>query len=156
VRVSIALALAMMIGVFVAKAETTNDEAEIRALRAQSNDAIARHDIAAFMDFMDDDFLITRGSGAKTLSKDREAQDIASHFTEFPDVVYVRTPDTITLSSHLPLAMETGTWVGTMTAPDGPIEYRGSYSAGWRKTGNGWKIHSELFVTLSCDGAGCP
>jgi len=136
-----------------------SDEAAIRAERAASNAAIAAHDADAFASFFEPDYIITYGSGAKELNRPQEMESIHQMFRDRPDVLYVRTPDKIELSSALPLAMEQGTWVGTWTDANGPIEYRGSYAAGWRKTdgpnGPKWKIHSELFVTLSCEGADC-
>ncbi len=47
-----------------------------------------------------------------------------------------------------PLAIENGTWVGTMTTPNGGLERGGQYTAAWRKTDGAWKIYSELFVVL--------
>jgi hypothetical protein len=52
-------------------------------------------------------------------------------------------------------AAEFGDWVGNWTADKGPIEVGGSYSASWRKVDGVWKIQSEIFVTLFCNGAAC-
>lgn len=54
------------------------------------------------------------------------------------------------------LGFESGTWVGEWTTPAGPLRTGGRYSASWSKASGSWKIRSELFVTLFCEGAGCP
>jgi hypothetical protein len=37
----------------------------------------------------------------------------------------------------------------------GPVVIGGRYSAQWVKRGGRWLIRSEVFVALTCDGAGC-
>jgi len=153
---------AILIGAqfFMPNAYAESDEAAIRAERAATNASIAAHDADAFAAFFEDDYIITYGSSGKELNRPQEMESIHQMFRERPDVLYVRTPTVIEISSALPLAMEQGTWVGTWTDENGAVEYSGSYAAGWRKTdgtdGPKWKIHSELFVTLSCTGADCP
>ena len=139
-----------------AQEEIKDDEAAIRAERAASNASIAAHDADAFAAFFDDDYIITYGSSGKELHRPQEVESMHQMFRERPDVLYVRTPTVIEISGALPLAMEQGTWVGTWTDENGAVEYRGSYAAGWRKSNDKWKIHSELFVTLSCEGPDCP
>jgi len=132
------------------------DDAEtMRTLRQQSNDAIARHDAEAVGSFLDEDFVITISTGAIERSRDEHVRSFEQHFAEFPDVVYVRTPSSITISQNYPLAMEQGTWVGKRTTSNGKMENGGQYTAAWRKTDAGWKIYSELYVALYCHGADC-
>jgi hypothetical protein len=69
--------------------------------------------------------------------------------------VYVRTPDEIIVSENYPLAWEQGNWVGTMTNEKGFLKKGGTYASGWRKVGGVWKIRSELFVAIYCEGPGC-
>ena len=61
-------------------------------------------------------------------------------------MAYVRTPETIKVSEDQTLAAEHGSWVATL--PSGAVLYTGSYAAMWRRTPSGWKIRSEIFVTL--------
>jgi len=132
------------------------DDAEtIRALRMASNDAIARHDIDALQSYLDDDFVISISSGAIERSRDEHGKSFALHFEQFPDVVYIRTPLEITLSEAYPLAIERGTWVGSRTDVNGKLENGGQYTAAWRKTDGVWRIYSELYVGLYCNGADC-
>jgi len=132
------------------------DDAEvIRALRMQSNEAIAKHDADAIGSFLFENFVITISTGAIERSRDEHVRSFAEHFAEFPDVNYVRTPSEVALSHDYPLAVEQGTWVGTRTTPNGKLESGGRYTAAWRKTAAGWKIYSELYVALYCHGADC-
>ncbi len=132
-----------------------NDADTIRALRAESNEAIARHDIEAVQSFLDADYVITISTGVIERSRDEFSKGMASLFERYPDVVYVRTPSKITLSDAYPLAIEHGTWTGFRTDKNGKLEHGGEYTAAWRKADGTWRIYSELFVGLYCRGADC-
>jgi ketosteroid isomerase-like protein len=127
----------------------------IRSMRMQSNEAIARHDTDSLKSFLTDDYVITIGAGMIQHSRDEHARSFASHFSQYPDVVYVRTPTEISISKSYPLAIEEGTWVGSRTAENGKLENGGKYTAAWKKTSDGWRIYSELFVTIYCRGKDC-
>lgn len=124
-------------------------------LRSQSNEAIAQHDAAAVGSFLADEFVATISSGAIQPGRKEHVGNFAEHFAQFPDVVYVRTPTTITISKSAPHAIEQGTWVGSRSTANGKLENGGEYTAAWRKTDGGWKIYSELFVALYCRGLDC-
>ena len=132
-----------------------DDAEEIQSIRMKSNDAIARHDVDTLQSYLDDDFVITISTGAIERSRDEHGRSFAAHFDEYPDVVYVRTPSEITLSNAYPLAIEHGTWVGSRTTENGKLENGGQYTAAWRKTDGVWRIYSELYVGLYCNGADC-
>lgn len=126
-----------------------NEDTEaIRFTRESSNQAIARHDSEGVVSFLDSEYVITTGAGVIQQGREGENTSWAKHFAEFPDVVYVRTPAEVTLSSSDPLAVEHGTWVGTRSTPDGIEHKGGQYTASWKKVDGVWKIRSELFVTL--------
>ncbi len=127
----------------------------IQTIRMKSNDAIARHDVDALQSFLDEDFVISISTGAIQRSRDEHGRSFALHFDQYPDVVYIRTPSEITLSKAYPLAIEHGTWVGSRTSENGKLENGGQYTAAWRKTDGAWRIYSELFVALYCNGADC-
>jgi ketosteroid isomerase-like protein len=132
------------------------DDAEaIHTIRMKSNDAIARHDVDTLQSFLHEDFVITISTGAIERSRDEHGRSFALHFEQYPDVVYIRTPSEITLSKAYPLAIEHGTWVGFRTDENGKLENGGQYTAAWRKTDGVWRIYSELFVGLYCNGADC-
>lgn len=134
-----------------ARGQTPVDQ--IRSLRAQSNAAIARHDAHAVASFLDTRYQITVGSG--DLNWAGRAAQWSAVFAKFPDVIYVRTPQSVKVSSSGTRAAEIGTWVGSWTTVDGRQQEGGEYAAHWERIGGVWKIRAELFVTLSCKGPAC-
>jgi ketosteroid isomerase-like protein len=133
-------------------AEKLSDQEAIKMQRQASNAALAAKNAKTFVSFFDKDYIITYGSSAKTLSLEAEAKSVKKMFEDYVDVNYVRSPTDIHLSNALPIAMENGTWVGGQTQD---AIFSGRYTAAWRKTDGIWKIHSELFVTLECEGKSC-
>jgi ketosteroid isomerase-like protein len=128
---------------------------DIRGLRNQSNAAIARHDAEAVVSFLDAEYQITVGSGDLFHGKAAELDAWRAEFARAADLVYVRKPESVEVSTSGERAAEIGAWVGAWTTPKGPLRFRGRYAAHWRKVGGLWKIRAELFVTLSCEGVGC-
>ena len=136
-------------------AQDTSDEEQIRTARAQYNAAIADHDVPGIVSFHDDEYQVTTSLGQLEQGRDDAAawvQLIAAR----KDVVYVRSPESVEVSKDYPLAAEVGTWVGTWTTPDGPVRTGGRYAAMWRNADGVWKVRSELFVALYCEGVRCP
>ncbi len=144
----------------IALVSTPRDETIIRDSRAASNQALAAHHAAGFADVLKDDVIVTTASGKLIQGRATVKDEIEARWKKEPDLVFVRTPATIAISSSDPAASERGTWTGHATTPAGPADWRGEYQAVWRKTigGSGtpsWTIASELFVALDCSGAGC-
>jgi len=129
--------------------------AEIRAARTASNAALAAHDVDAITSLWTEDVAITAGSGTAAIGRDTWRRAIAAQLERYPDVIYIRTPDAIKLSAVTPIASEHGTWTGTWSSENGPVTSRGEYQAMWRRDPDGWRLRSQLFVTLSCEGSGC-
>lgn len=128
---------------------------DVRHLREQSNEAIARHDVEAIVSFLDTEYQITVGGGHLFHGKDAESEGWRAEFAQAADLVYVRTPESIEVSTSGERAAEFGVWVGSWTTPDGLNRTRGRYAAHWIRVNGSWKIRAELFVTLSCEGVGC-
>ncbi|MBK8285381.1 MAG: nuclear transport factor 2 family protein [Ahniella sp.] len=116
---------------------------------------MARHDVEAVVSFLDAEYQITVGSGKLFHGKAGELEGWRAEFAQAADLVYVRTPESVDVSSSGERAVEFGTWVGSWTTPDGPHRSLGRYAAHWSKVDGSWKIRSELFVTLNCQGADC-
>jgi len=123
--------------------------AEIRAARQRSNQALAKRDIQAFGESLAPDFVMVRGNGVFTPSRQVSIDRFAEDFKNPNAISYERVPDQIEVSSAAPLAAEHGHWIGTRA--NGRRAYGGTYLAMWRRTETGWKIRSELFVVLTCD-----
>jgi ketosteroid isomerase-like protein len=139
---------------FAVHSQPNSAEAEIRAARQASNQAIQRHDIKAFAASLDTDFSMIRGNGVLVPSRQAYIDQFAHDFADPKEIRYERVSDKVEISSAAPLAAEHGHWIGTHA--DGSRAYGGTYLAMWRKTEAGWKIRSELFVVLVCDdGPAC-
>ena len=148
------IAMTIVIGSSVI-AQVASDEEQIRMARARYNDAIADHNVPGIVSFHDDEYQVTTSLGQLEQGRDDTAaweQLIASR----ANVLYVRTPEIIEVSKDYPLAAETGTWLGTWSSADGPVRTGGRYAAMWRKADGKWKVRSELFVALYCEGMQCP
>ena len=122
--------------------------ARIRAVRQESNAAIARHDIETQLSFLDSLYQITLGSGGLEHGKASQREGTARAFARAPDVRYVRTPETIEVSASQTRAAEFGNWVGTATENGVVRRWGGRYAAHWVLVDGAWKIRAELFVTL--------
>ena len=136
----------------IASEEPDADIEVITSLRESSNKAMLRHNVDDFTAIFDEDYIINYGSGIKTLSLKAEIISLTKLFTENPNLKYTRTPQSIYISKSAPLAIEYGTWVG---GSNSETTFSGRYTAAWRKSDGDWKIHNELFVTLSCKGVNC-
>ncbi|MFD2934331.1 YybH family protein [Spirosoma flavum] len=135
------------------KAVKAADEVVIRALRIESNQAIQGRDLTGFGKTMMPDIEVTRGSGSHISGRDSVLASVRVQFKDAAFLGYVRHADSVQISTSSPLAAENGHWTGRFQRPDGIQTITGVYLAMWRKTEAGWKIRSELFVSLSCTGS---
>lgn len=133
------------------------DVAEIRAVRAASNAAIARRDASATVANMLPTYRVLPAGAPATISRDSTAATLERQFSDTAMLGYVRTPVSIEVSATGPTAAELGRWVGRRRRTDGIQETTGSYYAAWRRTPDGWRLQAETFVALACTGsAQCP
>ena len=127
--------------------------ADIRDVRARSNKAIAAHDLETVIATMTPDIVVTAGDGAVFVGRDNVRARVARTFADATFIDYLRTPDSITVSTARPtLAAEHGHWMGRYHTTNGIEDIGGVYLAMWRRTNEGWRIRSELFVSLTCHG----
>jgi ketosteroid isomerase-like protein len=129
----------------------TDDAADVRAARAQQNDAIAARDLDRVASFWIENVQITAGLGFTLHGRDAYRRAFASDSV----MVYRREPENVQVNSHWPLAWETGSWTGRRVGQSGPALLAGRYSAQWVKQNGRWLIRSELFVALDCSGVAC-
>ncbi|HEX3068331.1 MAG TPA: DUF4440 domain-containing protein, partial [Thermoanaerobaculia bacterium] len=118
----------------IALVSTPRDETIIRDSRAASNQALAAHHAEAFVDVLKDDVIVTAASGKLIQGRTAMKDEIEARWKKEPDLVFVRTPATIAISTSDPAASERGTWTGHATTAAGPADWRGEYQAVWRKT----------------------
>lgn len=125
-----------------------SDEAAIRRARAHSNRSIARRNLLGVGDSLAENYVGVIGDGTFVPSRAEYLRLFKQGF-DHPkqSMSYERTPTAIQVATDGSLASENGTWQATLSS--GVIAFTGSYSAMWRRTADGWKIRSELFVTLT-------
>jgi ketosteroid isomerase-like protein len=120
----------------------------IRAAREHSNRSIARRNLLGVADSLGEDFVAVIGDGSFVPSREVYLKLFKQGF-DAPSTshTYERIPDRIEISTCTPLASEQGRWFAKRF--DGSVAHTGSYAAMWRHTADGWKLRSELFVTLT-------
>lgn len=128
---------------FAAAQYATAQVAIIKAERAASNTAIAKHDVEGIAKYWMPDFVQVRGNATHMTGKDAIKKSWSDLFTSNPEVSYIRNPSEIIISKNDTLAWEKGKWIGIKSYSKG-----GNYSAMWRKINNEWKIQAEIFVSL--------
>jgi ketosteroid isomerase-like protein len=132
----------------------TTEEDAIKARRAQQNAAIVASNIDEVASFWTDDVTICRGLGVQLQGKIAYRKLFEEDKTSANKIVYERKPRAIEVSSHWPLAFETGTWAGHVGDNNGATVISGKYSAQWVKRNGTWLIRSEVFVALGAEGNG--
>ena len=128
-------------------ASAPNAADHLRALRAESNAAIHRHDVAGIVSQYDSNYQVTTGDGSIG-NRETISDAWAAEFARADDLVYVRMPESIEVSSTGSRAAETGRWTGSWTAAGRLRSTGGRYAAHWVLARGVWKLRSELFVTL--------
>lgn len=151
--VLILLCLAGFVAVSAARSRPLSVEAQIRALRAELNAAIAAHDVAAMRKQYLPNFTILPGSSGLPFDLSAFEKRIGAGFADPTFVTYVRTPTRVTVGATGKRAAESGTWVGTWRKSDGLVRLSGVYQAMWLPTKDGWRLQNESFVSLACTGS---
>lgn len=130
----------------------------VRAARAAQNRAIAALDTAAVASFWTEDVEIRSALGVLVTGRDAYEglfNPDSGAVARGEELIYQREPASIEVSTHWPLAYESGTWAGHLGQADGPVLIGGRYAAQWVKRGGRWLIRGEVYAALSCSGAGC-
>lgn len=147
------------VGMALAKAPAATGSAAdvqaIRTLRAASNQAISKHDMASFTPVFADDAVFVWSNGTSAVGKAALQQFFARDFADPAFISYVRTPARVTVSANGVRAVEHGTWTALKKNADGETRYGGDYAAHWMKTPEGWRVKGELYVKLRCSGSLC-
>jgi ketosteroid isomerase-like protein len=134
------------------QADPRAEEAAIRTARAIQNRAIAAHDLDAIAAIWSIDYVGMSSANVLVLGRDAKREDFANQFAARPNIVYVRTPTSITVNTAWAHAGENGRWSGEWTLNGGTTRTGGIYFAKWRKEDGVWRILAETFVQTSCSG----
>ena len=138
---------------------SSGDAEAVKAVHQQRTDfnqAIANKDIGGVAAVLADGVILITGSDSDLFSGASAQIELWSKEFENPDrAIYVRTPACIRVSPVLPIALEYGSWRGERVITKGEFA-AGSYAAKWRKSGDKWRLESEVFATEDCAGSFCP
>jgi ketosteroid isomerase-like protein len=145
-----------IVGIFTALiAATPADQEAVRAARTAQNQAIAAGDLDRAASFWTEDVTVRRALGQALNGRDAARKALEAPPEPATRLIYQRLTKDVEVSGTWPLAFETGVWEGHQGSPAGPVVIGGRYSAQWVKRGDRWLIRSEVFVALTCRGAGC-
>ncbi len=141
--------------VFIACARDSihEEQKQIRSIRQSFNRSIAIHDSTHLSDFFTQDYTVISSRSHEAHGIPEEIQMLANEYRTKPDVNYIRTPDQIDVNPEWNMAAESGHWVGTWSDSTGKVIISGSYYAKWHKLNGKWKIRSEVFTPLHCEGS---
>jgi ketosteroid isomerase-like protein len=134
---------------------TPADRQAIRAARTAQNKAIAAGDLDRAASFWTEDVTVRRALGQPLSGREAARKALEPPPDPGTRLIYQRLTRDVEVSPTWPLAFETGTWEGHQGTLGGPVVIGGRYSAQWVKRGDRWLIRSEVFVALTCRGAGC-
>ncbi|MFT4055338.1 MAG: DUF4440 domain-containing protein [Novosphingobium sp.] len=124
-------------------------ELAIRARRAAFNRAIADGDAAAIGPLLARDCVMVTGTDSAVIAgRMAQVKVWRREFAHAGRMIYVRTPESVVVSSVEPIAMEHGRWHGAQGDAGTPLT-SGTYVAKWREVSGEWVIEAEIFVTLS-------
>jgi ketosteroid isomerase-like protein len=119
--------------------------ADIRALRKQSNAAIAALDPDYVVTFMAEDVTVAVAGGAVITGRDANREAFAKQMATPGFGGYVRTPSQVLVDADQRRATERGAWVGRWRVKGRAHEQPGVYTAEWRYTDMGWLIVHESY-----------
>jgi ketosteroid isomerase-like protein len=142
--------VAALVGCSTTAPNLSSEEAAIRSARLEQNLAISNGDKDAIASYWTDDVTVRSGLGIPVAGRAAYRERITAN-----GLVYVRTPTTIEVSGHWPLAFESGNWTAHRGSISGEEITSGRYSAQWIKREGHWLIRAEVFVALRCRGSGC-
>ena len=114
----------------------------IAALRSQSNDAIARHDVGPALAILRDDVRIIGSDGRLIDGVAAMAQAFEQTFADPKFITFVRRPAAIDINGAT--AAEAGTWQGLWKSH----VIQGKYLARWQHDPAGWRVATEFYIPL--------
>jgi ketosteroid isomerase-like protein len=131
--------------------------ATLRRLRSENNQAMAARDLTKTMAIAADDYVLVGGNDGVHRSKADMQQVWANDFADPKGLPCVRHPDRFEIGGYggVLRAAETGSWACPEATSQGEARLSGRYFAHWSKKSGGWKVVSDNYVTLGCQGTGC-
>lgn len=135
---------------------TQRQEEVIRQVRAESNAALAKHDVARLARCWAPDYAIVTSTNVHAVGRAASISRMAAAYAAKPDMAVARDPVSVEVYEPWGMAAEAGRWESSWTAPTGRMTLRGTYFAKWQKYQDaGWLIQAEVFVPTSSSEARC-
>ena len=128
------------------------DESQIRAARAESNRAIATHNLNGVARHWLPEFYMISSTNDQSAGRDAARARFQEIFASRANVVYVREPENIEVNQAWGHAAESGHWTGRWSDNAGSTRVGGVYFAKWRKVNDRWMLLAEVFVQTTCTG----
>jgi ketosteroid isomerase-like protein len=142
-RYSIFIILICFFNAAFAQKDTTAAEQYIRAARTVSNEAIAKKDIAGVAKYWTDEYVEISSDGSLIWGKEAVMADWKLMFEKDPSLRFERQFQKIEFARNNTVAMEKGILIYTS-----PYNYKGYYTALWRKINGVWVTQMENFVSI--------
>jgi ketosteroid isomerase-like protein len=142
-KYSIFILLICFFNAAFAQKDTAAAEQYIRAARTASNAAIAKKDIASVAKYWKDDYVEISSDGSLISGKETVIADWKKMFEKDPSIRFERQFGTIEFARGGTVAMEKGILIYTS-----PYNYKGYYTALWRKVDGVWVMQMENFVSI--------
>jgi ketosteroid isomerase-like protein len=137
------LCLSCSLNMASAQKDTVTAEQYIRAARIASNAAIAKKDIAAVAKCWKADFVEISSDGSLISGKEAVVADWKQMFDKDASIRFERQFGTIEFARGGTVAIEKGILIYTS-----PYNYKGYYTALWRKIDGVWVTQMENFVSI--------
>lgn len=136
------LLLVCSINIAFAQNNTAADEQLIRDARTASNTAIAKKDIGGVAKFWMNDYVEISSDGSLISGKDAVMADWEKMFANDPTITFDRELQELSFNNNGNVALEKG----ILKYPS--YNYKGLYTALWRKIDGVWVTQMENFVSL--------
>lgn len=137
-------------------ATLAREEAAIKTARIAQTQAMAVDDLDKVVTWWVPDITIRRALGQPVEGAEAARKLLAPPPNPSPNrLIYQREPVAVQVSPNWPLAYEEGRWSGHPGSVANAPVIGGRYSAQWVLRDGKWLIRSEVFVALTCSGAGC-
>lgn len=133
--------------IFTSKISSQTNKEQILAIRNASNLALKSYDNEKVLSYLTDDILTTTGNG--TLLSGKKA--LAKYILDGGEskMYWIRDTKEIIVNEKTGLAWENGIWNAYDPEKGNYSIINGNYSAMWIKKSEGWRIKSQLFVSLN-------
>jgi ketosteroid isomerase-like protein len=137
-------------------ATLAREEAAIKAARIAQTQAMAVDDLDKVVTWWAPEITIRRAMGQPVDGAAAARKLLEPPPNPSPNrLIYQREPVAVQVSPNWPLAYEEGRWSGHPGSVANAPVIGGRYAAQWVLRDGKWLIRSEVFVALTCSGAGC-